>query len=54
MGYTRQQTKQRIQEQNTYILLYSMPYYSSILMYHEINFVIKSFARSTITILYRL
>jgi len=28
MGYTRQQTKQRIQEQITYILLYNILHYS--------------------------
>jgi len=51
VGYTRQQTKQRIQEQSTCILIYNI-HYSSTLMYHEIT--TKPFVRPTVIILCRL
>jgi len=53
VGYIKQQIKQRVQEQNTCILLY-MLYYSSRIYHEYIEITTKSFARSTVIILCRL
>jgi len=50
VGYTRQQTKQRIQEQSTCILLYNMLYYFFTLICHEIT--TKSFTHNNYFIIY--
>lgn len=48
MRRTKHQTEQRIQELNTFILLYSIFYYPSTLTYHEIT--AKSYVLFTIII----
>jgi len=48
----QEQTKERIQEQSTCILLYNILYYSSTLVYHKIT--TRSFVHPTVIILCRL